>query len=250
MENVYKRSFESAPPPQNISKTKGFGFTLAEILITLGIIGVVAALTIPNLITNYQKKVTATELKKAYSEIAQAIKLSQIQNGELNNWNFTLSGRDFYYQYLQKYFIKNKEIPNNEFKRQYIVKNMNGTQCTGEVWCTQNDSFYIYLPNGSIMGIMTHIGQTKYKSVTIDINGLKAPNQIGKDFFVFSITSPDGLVPYGYKDGGMTSGNFGDMEKSKLTGTDNYACNKAKKGIWCSALIMLQNWEITKDYPW
>ncbi len=35
------------------------GFTLAEVLITLGIIGVVAAITIPSLITNYQKTVTS-----------------------------------------------------------------------------------------------------------------------------------------------------------------------------------------------
>ncbi len=43
---------------------KNFGFTLAEVLITLGIIGVIAALTLPNLIANYQKKVWATQLKK------------------------------------------------------------------------------------------------------------------------------------------------------------------------------------------
>ena len=122
------------PPPQKKRKTKAF--TLAEVLITLGIIGVVAALTMPSLVTNYQKKATVTQLKKAYSEIAQAIKLSQIQNGEINNWDFSLSGTDFYYQYLQKYFIKNKEIQNKEFKKQYIVKNLNGTQCTSEVWCT------------------------------------------------------------------------------------------------------------------
>lgn len=40
------------------------GFTLAEVLITLGIIGVVAALTLPALIQNYQKKATATSVKK------------------------------------------------------------------------------------------------------------------------------------------------------------------------------------------
>ena len=248
MKNVYSRSFESAPPPQNISNTKAF--TLAEVLITLGIIGVVAALTMPSLGKNYQKKATVTQLKKAYSEIAQAIKLSQIQNGEINNWDFSLSGTDFYYQYLQKYFIKNKEIQNKEFKKQYIVKNLNGTQCTSEVWCTQNDSFYTYLPNGSIMGIMTHSNESKYKSITIDINGFKAPNQIGKDFFVFSIIYPDGLVPYGYKDGGTSGGKFDNLEKGQLTGTAEYACNKQRQGIWCSALIMLENWEITQDYPW
>ena len=44
------------------------GFTLAEVLITLGVIGVVAAMTIPTMITNYEKKQTAIEVKKAYTE--------------------------------------------------------------------------------------------------------------------------------------------------------------------------------------
>lgn len=43
------------------------GFTLSEVLITLGIIGIVAAITLPTLITNYQKKTTATRVKKAYA---------------------------------------------------------------------------------------------------------------------------------------------------------------------------------------
>lgn len=49
------------------------GFTLAEVLITLGIIGIVAAMTITTLITNYQKKTTATRVKKAYAELLQAL---------------------------------------------------------------------------------------------------------------------------------------------------------------------------------
>lgn len=43
-----------------------FGFNLAEVLITLAIIGVVAALTIPNLATKYQKKVTVERLRKGF----------------------------------------------------------------------------------------------------------------------------------------------------------------------------------------
>ena len=43
------------------------GFTLAEVLITLGIIGVVAALTLPSLIQNYKEKATVTAVKESYS---------------------------------------------------------------------------------------------------------------------------------------------------------------------------------------
>lgn len=48
-------------------------FTMAEVLITLGIIGIVAAMTLPSLIGNYQKKQTAIQLKKFYSIMQQAI---------------------------------------------------------------------------------------------------------------------------------------------------------------------------------
>lgn len=54
-------------------------FTLAEILITLGVIGVVAAITIPGLITAHKKHVTATKLERAVSVITQAIRLSDVQ---------------------------------------------------------------------------------------------------------------------------------------------------------------------------
>ena len=53
-------------------KHKKSGFTLAEVLITLGIIGVVAAMTIPTLMMNYQKQVWESKLKKAYSVATNA----------------------------------------------------------------------------------------------------------------------------------------------------------------------------------
>ena len=61
-------------------------FTLAEVLITLAIIGVVAAMTIPTLIQNYRKKVIENKLVKVYSLMNQAIKLSTIENGETSTW--------------------------------------------------------------------------------------------------------------------------------------------------------------------
>lgn len=63
-----------------------FAFTLAEVLITLGIIGIVAAMTIPNLIFNYKVKRTVSILKEDQSIIAQVIKLSTEENGEPEGW--------------------------------------------------------------------------------------------------------------------------------------------------------------------
>ena len=69
---------------ENMSQIKKiFGFTLAEVLITLGIIGVVAALTIPNLMTAHKKHKIEAKLTKAVSTINQIIKQSEAENGEM-----------------------------------------------------------------------------------------------------------------------------------------------------------------------
>lgn len=61
------------------------GFTLAEVLITLGIIGVVAAMTLPALIQKNNNKVVETRLKKFYSAINQAIMLAENDYGDKKN---------------------------------------------------------------------------------------------------------------------------------------------------------------------
>ncbi len=63
------------------------GFTLAEVLITLAIIGVVAALTIPTVVRNYQKQQTVVKLKKVYSVLNQAFNNSQAENGMYQTWD-------------------------------------------------------------------------------------------------------------------------------------------------------------------
>lgn len=61
-------------------------FTLAEVLITLGIIGIVAALTLPTVMSNYRKSVVETRLAKFYTIANQAVKLSEVENGPMKYW--------------------------------------------------------------------------------------------------------------------------------------------------------------------
>lgn len=62
-------------------------FTMAEVLITLGVIGIVAAMTLPTVITKYRKQVTVTSLKKFYTVMAQAIEQSSLDNGSPEYWS-------------------------------------------------------------------------------------------------------------------------------------------------------------------
>ncbi|HIS81988.1 TPA: type II secretion system protein, partial [Candidatus Scatenecus faecavium] len=65
----------------SISDKKNFAFTLSEVLITLGIVSVIAAMTLPSIIGNYKKKTYVTALQKFYTEFSQALQNSQADAG-------------------------------------------------------------------------------------------------------------------------------------------------------------------------
>lgn len=62
-------------------------FTLAEVLITLGIIGVVASMTMPSLMSKYRERVFVERLKQTYSIFSQAYLMAVTDNGEAENWD-------------------------------------------------------------------------------------------------------------------------------------------------------------------
>ena len=70
------------------------GFTLAEVLITLGIIGIVAAMTLPALLQNYANHVVETRLQKFYTIFNQAIQLAETEYGDKKYWYLDASGVD------------------------------------------------------------------------------------------------------------------------------------------------------------
>ncbi len=76
-------------------------FTLAEILITLGIIGIVAALTMGTIIPRLEKVKTEAKLKKFYNTIAQATDRAMVVHGDWSTWDYTLNSWDFYEKYYK-----------------------------------------------------------------------------------------------------------------------------------------------------
>ena len=86
---------------------KKAAFTLAEVLITLGIIGVVAALTLPTLIQNHQKQAYVTGLKKAYANIQNAFAKMAYDEG-VTDWSQTSCGRLGLYGCTVAMFFDNK----------------------------------------------------------------------------------------------------------------------------------------------
>lgn len=178
-------------------------FTLAEVLITLGIIGVVAAMTLPTLIQNHQKQVYVTQLRKTISVIQQGFKKMMADEEVDNLWYtemFANSGEDgsyyqpgscenFYQRNLKKYFKVVKFYDESGAER--YIKKLNDSE---EVF--EGDFAYMYLPDGSIIGFdgYTPNGSDIVTYLFIDVNGDKGPNQYGRDVFRDLVLTPQGLI--------------------------------------------------------
>lgn len=222
-------------------------FTLAEVLITLGIIGIVAALTIPSLMTHFKKIRTVAQLKESYSIMQQAIKLSQEDNGDTDSWDTNLDGHEFFQKYFANYLKWQHEYTLSEINSIAPHYFLHGGAYTGGFY--NRGSSHFVLINGSLISIKKDetFGDIM---VVIDTNGISKPNRMGIDSFMFIFTPEYGLRPWGDK-GTMQTEAFGTYNRNKILSTSHYAsCNKSKEGKWCTALIIQDGWKISNDYPW
>ncbi len=179
---------------------KKSGFTLAEVLITLVIIGVIAAMTIPTLLSNTNKQETKTALKKAMSVINQAITLNYALTG--NEMNTTINNTENLnkFMYSRTSILKYDATNKGYFTADGIAYYFNGTQACSDVASTIQST-------GSVSG-STYSDSCK---LTIDVNGDRGPNTLSggasggtdapisnvegiKDQFVFYIL-PQRVVP-------------------------------------------------------
>lgn len=247
-------------------KSNSNGFTLAEVLITLGIIGVVAALTLPSLITQYQKSATVQGLKVAYSLLSQAVQKSISENGEINEWDYSLSSADFDDTYLLPYL---KVIKKCEGAECITTDDFHGYYELNDNKYTNIDKSYI-LSNGMILmkdaaGIS--LGFIVYM---IDINGNKRPNKMGRDIFSFYLFNHDTLTETSHKNvtkdiksnlypGSLDEKGMPHYYESRdyiMSSASHRGCNKQSAGghsgigSACAVVIMKDGWEISKDYPW
>lgn len=139
------------------------GFTLAEVLITIGIIGVVAAMTLPSVILNYQEKATMTKVKKAYSIINQAYQKASFDNsGTINTWN--CSSGNCIYEFFTKYFNNIKTCGENPCKITFQI-----VGSTGQNMTSKSPAFYTALADG-----ITIFWYDSYENIYIITSGFKA----------------------------------------------------------------------------
>ena len=183
---------------------KRTAFTLAEVLITLGIIGIVAALTLPTLIANYRVSVLKNDFKKADTIIQQAIQKTVTEAGYDDITSFNVPGRHVttenwaelqnqtveLNEYWLKQFSVTKAVTENELTK--LKYSCSGLLGQGE-FCRYYDNKYVnkmyFLSNGMLIsplipqyGGINHPGLIRVK---FDTNGLKGPNRFGYDIFIY-----------------------------------------------------------------
>ena len=246
------------------SLKKRVAFTLAEVLITLGIIGVVAAMTIPSLINNYQKKQTVTKLKQTYSIISQALTMAQAEHGDSTTWELAgiygtptgdsnFSSKEALETFVKKYFV-----PYLKVSKDYGYTTRNAIKYDGPKLPTDGNltsgansyKYFLQLPSNVLISILigtsgcsegtsvadgTCVDKYLNPDFIVDINGFQGPNKLGKDVFVMTFNLHSRIFEF-YK-----------YESNKQSALKN-----CKSGTFytCGYFILLDGWEIKEDYPW
>jgi len=241
-------------------KTKN-GFTLSEVLITLVIIGIVAALTIPSAISKYQKQQTISQLKKTFSDFSQALKLSVPKYGDPVTWDYSLGTEDFFNRYLKPNFVKATEKTLGTSEMTYLTSSGGYENKGGSgVLALRNGARVTVLNSGVIIYYQANSGIVvseliKNKCYVVDLNGLKKPNRFGRDAFYLCVDGENGkIVPLAKNDSDVIAAPERTREELKNGGSvdpQHYHCNSTNgRGIWCAALIIRDGWQIKDDYPW
>ena len=180
-----KAVYHAVIEEQNLLKRKS-AFTLAEVLITLGIIGFVAAITLPVLISKYNEQAWLTAFKKSYSVLYQAYLMAYQENGIASTWcpekNTDCAKKyfDILSPYLNVVQIWGYERPEAINKISYHDIGSNNI-------FTRNHYKFV-LNAGTIVSIQYET-ELNMPLLQVDTNGLKGPNQLGKDIFYFTLNS-------------------------------------------------------------
>lgn len=231
-------------------KFNRFAFTLAEVLITLGIIGVVASLTIPSVVEKYQKRIFATKVKQTYNLVSNALISSIQENGTPDTWDFGSSvetngnnpfnSSNHIEQMVNKYFLP--YFINISFKK-------------------NSDGCYIILANGTTLTFLTDgainngIYTPSLLYITASFNGKTSPywshdrNYSREDLImVVSTNTTDAPRLRFFKWNGSA-----DNDRDKIKSNSQYGCKKeipVYNRFNCGALIQYDGWEVAPDYPW
>jgi len=223
---------------------KVYAFTLAEILITLAVIGIVAAMVIPPLAVGFQKRKTEVQLKADYSIIKQALHFMAYDDGGF----YSLKDHDTAatYEWFRNYILSHLSVSQVCYNKTgcwhkpNIVKDLNNQSFVYDLPAGPGLNIITFVhPNGSYFSLDIWDGLPYLKNrigvnsnvtvllIFVDVNGSSKPNKIGKDIYIM-VWTENGLVPAG-NDKSDT-----DVKQNCLRGD----------GYWCLKYVINSGWNI------
>ena len=224
------------------------GFTLAEVLITLGVIGVVAAMTLPALIQKNNNKVVETRLQKFYSAFNQAILMAEKDYGDKSYWYEDLKGAE---KDEEGNIIEGSSAAEKWFNK-YLKPYLNLTRTD----TLSDGSLMIYFADGSALRPAAGYTRDWYfypgdPKKCIAKYGESFSKSGGICLFVFNFypASSTEQWRYHYKKGmePYKAGWNGDI--NKLYEGSTFSCKTGNRH-YCTAIIQDNGWKIPDDYPY
>lgn len=257
MKTIFKTSTAKLPTAKGgqvrscTFETAKAAFTLAEVLITLAIIGIVAALTMPTILAKYRKNVALTKLKKAYSEISQAFEMAQIDYGSCEYWDYGTafdgqSAVNFMNKYLVPYLNVAKNCGTDKGCWNGDAYSLSGIK-NGTYGDRSTDTAKIIVNSGYTIGI-TSGGY--YVNVQINLNGPRGAEKaiMGKDLFFGTFVS-NNEHSNKYKCRFTAHGLY--RTEDEIINNENGCSDNGTRGAGmnCLGLIVHDGWKFRDTYP-
>lgn len=234
------------------------GFTLAEVLITLGIIGVVASLTLPAIVQKNNNKVVETRLKKFYSMINQAVQRAEADYGDRTYWyqdtntidadqdGKPIPGSSTIEKWWNKYMAPYIKTVNTKYNEEALPIFMfaDGSQLMAAHTTSMRDWYFftgdMYKCIDKYGSLDESMGKCAFLFIFMPGGDNADGDYVNRDE-KWKYHRNKGFEPYKYAWDGTREGLINGVEHKR-------GCN-TNAGAYCTALIQLNNWKIPKDYP-
>jgi prepilin-type N-terminal cleavage/methylation domain-containing protein len=196
------------------------GFTLAEVLITVGIIGIVSVITIPNIASNIRANKLQSQFNKTYADLNRAARAFYQDNDmTFREYQDSLYATNPTYstnvlQKFMSYFNGYKDLKMfpHTYDETYGITNRNVIGEERSVWyCDRSNVFVDLVGRTYSMDDMLSPESAGSPKLCVDINGKDSPNKWGVDRFIFSFTNTNSVIPYS----GITANNPGVIQTNE-----------------------------------
>ena len=213
-------------------------------MVTLGIIGVVSAMTVPTLMQNYQRKSYVTQLHKVYNELSQAAVQYMTDNNAINMKEAGFTSQDGANKFIEHYFKVVNNCSTDQFpcfSEMSDYKKLSGVTITTWGGCVSTRAHYSIASGASIGICYRAIGNNIISEIFVDVNGQKGPNIVGRDLFNLFLYNNGELDDI--SDGSIippiSEENRDDLFSTICEG------NNAAQWHGCFGKILNDNWEMT-----